>query len=158
VKGVLGNREEAVAGLAKAISIQERLAADFPRVPAYRRELARSQNNRGRLLHLQGKPAEALASFRQALALYEDLVKRFPKVLGDAEELAVCYSNMGYLVLQGRPDAALPWFTRAIATLEAVLAQEPKLGRARSSFCGAHWGRATARNMLGRHGEALHDY
>jgi serine/threonine protein kinase len=158
VKGVLGKREQALAALAKAISIQERLAADFPRVPAYRLDLARSQNNRGRLLRLQGKPAEALASFRQALAIYEDLVKRFPKVLGYADELAVCYNNMGYLVLQGRPDAALPWFTRAITTLEPVLAQEPKLLRARSSFFRAHWARATARNLLGRHSEALHDY
>ena len=70
----------------------------------------------------------------------------------------MCYLNMGQLVLQGRPDIALPWFTKSIATLEPVLAQEPNLLRARGSFLKAHSGRATARNMLGRHAEALKDY
>jgi serine/threonine protein kinase/tetratricopeptide (TPR) repeat protein len=158
VKSTLRKREEAEAALAKAIPIQEKLVSTFPRVPAYRLELARSHANRGEHFRALGKPVEAVASFRQAVPLYEDLVKGFPKVPGYSEEFAFCCNNVGRLLLGGKPEGAMPWFNKAIAALDPVLAQEPKLLRARYGYCTAHWGRATVCNMLGRHDEALAAY
>jgi tetratricopeptide (TPR) repeat protein len=158
LKGMLRKWEEAEAALAKAIPIQEKLVSTFPRVPAYRLELARSHTNRGERFRGLGKATEALASFRQAVPLYEDLVKRFPDVPGYGEEFAVCCNNLGRLLLGGNPEGAITWFSKAIAVLKPVLAQEPNLLRARGSNLMAHWGRARACAMLGRHDGALADY
>ena len=56
------------------------LAADFPSVPAYRQELARSHNNLGNLLVGLGKREEAEAAYRAALEIQEQLAADFPSV------------------------------------------------------------------------------
>ncbi len=158
VLGRLGKWPKAEKPFRDAIAIQAKLVAELPQVPQYRQELARSYANLGSLLTIMGKPADATARFRQALPIYEELRKSFPKVSEYAVELASTYSNMGHLTNTTQPDAALDWFTQAIAALEPVLAQEPKLLTARGIFFKAHWGRAETYNLLGRPAQALKDY
>jgi serine/threonine protein kinase len=158
VKAGLRKAEESDAAFGKAITILEKLVADFPKVPAYRLELARCLNNRGHIYVNQGQQAEALTAFRQALDTYEDLVKRFPKVPVYAEELGIYYTNMGHQMRRSGPDEAMAWYTKAIAKLEPVLAQEPKLLRARDSLCRAYWGRAEGHNLAGRQAKAVKDF
>src|SRR5207253_2445856 len=45
--GSLGQHSESVTAYRAALAIQEKLAADYPRVPIYRQQLARSHNNLG---------------------------------------------------------------------------------------------------------------
>ena len=65
--------------IAQAIRLWEKLAADFPAVPGYRQELARSHNNLGVLLADLGKRSEAEAEFRQALAIEGETGRRLPR-------------------------------------------------------------------------------
>jgi hypothetical protein len=63
------------------------LAADFPAVPAYRRDLARSHNNLVALLREQGDRAGAAAAYRAALAIREKLVADYPDVPSHRQDL-----------------------------------------------------------------------
>jgi tetratricopeptide (TPR) repeat protein len=149
---------EAEKATGDAIAIQDKLVIDFPRVPQYRQELARSYTNLGSLLVSMRKLADATARLRQALLIYEGLCKNFPKVPEYTVELAHTYNNMGRLTITTRPDAALPWYTKAIAALEPVLAKEATLLTARETLSRAHWGRAECHNLLRHPADALEDY
>jgi Flp pilus assembly protein TadD len=47
------------------------LAADFPAVPFYRRDLAKSYNQLGAILAGTGRAADAEAAYREAMKLYQ---------------------------------------------------------------------------------------
>src|SRR5262249_17991083 len=154
----LRKHEDAEAAHRRAVAIQEKLAADFPTVPAYRRQLAAGHNNLGLLLERLGKRPEAAAALRQALAIQEKLAADFPTVPAHAVHLGGGYCNFGNWVNGGgQPEAALGWFQKAIATLGPVVEKESRLVEARRFLCNSHWGRATALDDLGRHSEATRD-
>jgi serine/threonine-protein kinase len=69
----LGQGADAEAAYRAALALRERLAADFPAVPEYRRDLATSHNNLGNLLRGRGQAGAAEAAFRAALAAQERL-------------------------------------------------------------------------------------
>jgi len=78
------------------------LAAEFPREPRYRQDLAACLNNRGQLLKDAGRTPEAEASFREALALRQELVDE-GGAEDDRRELAAVGNNLGNLLLaEGR--------------------------------------------------------
>src|SRR5262249_11328245 len=67
--------------------------------------------------------------------------------------------NFGNLLRDSnQPQEALPWFARAIATLEEVLRQVKVDVTAQESLRNAHWGRAQALEDLKRHAEAALDW
>jgi tetratricopeptide (TPR) repeat protein len=122
--------------------------------------LAESHYNLGLILLFQEKWDPADKELLEAQTIYEKLVKEQPDVLAYAVELAATNSSLGnHARFSGQsPAAALKWFDKAIATLEPVLAREPKLATAREHARGAYWSRAEVLNMLRRPGEAVKDY
>ena len=106
-----------------------------------------------------GKRGEAEAAYRQALAIDEKLAADFPTVPDYAVGLGGSYCNFANLIREsGQPEAALGWYQNAIATLEHVVAQEPRLVTARQFLRNSHLGRARALDALGRHAEATRDW
>ena len=106
-----------------------------------------------------GERAEAASGNREAIRLLEQLADDFPNVPEYGLGLGGAYCNFGILMHEsGQPEAALSWFQKAIARLEAVLAREPRLVQAREFLCNSHSGRAHALDDLGRHAEAIRDW
>jgi tetratricopeptide (TPR) repeat protein len=143
-----------------ALALKEKLAEQFPAAPEYRQDAAMSHNNLGALLSgLSGRREEAEKECRSALAILEKLVEQFPTVPAYAVELGAGYLNFGELLRrQGQPEAAVPWFDKAIARLQAVLAKEQRLVLARSFLRDAHGNRAEALTQLNRPAEAIRDW
>jgi tetratricopeptide (TPR) repeat protein len=74
IEGRLGRNKEAVEAFSQASAAASKLVADFPTVPNYRQELARSHNNLALMLVSQGHQAEAEEHYRQAIELKKNLV------------------------------------------------------------------------------------
>jgi tetratricopeptide (TPR) repeat protein len=155
----LGQWKEAETAYRAALAIKEKVTADFPAVPAYRQDLARTHSNLGVLLHFLDKPKEAEKAFRAALALQEKLTADFPAVpVYQVEWTGTCL-NLGNLIrIDGKPAESLPWYGQAIAALTPLLDKEPGLAMARLFLRNSHWGRARALGALDRHGDALPDW
>jgi len=83
---------------------------DFPAVPEYRRELARTYNNLGKLFVAQQNFAEAAKAYGQAVALRQKLVDERPGVPSYRGELAV--SQLGMRNLQWSWASALDGLKR----------------------------------------------
>jgi tetratricopeptide (TPR) repeat protein len=67
--------------------------------------------------------------------------------------------NLGRMIRrEGHLEAAVEWLHRAIAKLEPVVAQEPRLVDARRTLRDSHWDRALALDALGRQGETNRDW
>jgi len=72
------HKPEAERSYQAALELLERLAADFPGIPAYRRELAKGLTNLGVILEKSGRHADAVPHLRRAVALYGPLAADFP--------------------------------------------------------------------------------
>ncbi len=120
--------------------------------------LADAQFNLARLYDKTGRAGESEALYRQVLALDDFLASRHPGEFGLALVLSSHYYNLGDLRCgQGRPQAALAWYARAITTLDAALRHAPHDALAREYLRNTYLGRADALSRLGRHAEALAD-
>src|SRR5262249_47726674 len=71
----------------RALALQEKLVADLPPVPAYRRDLAGSQSNFGKLLSDGRKGEDALPWFDRAIALLKPLVEAEPRLAVERQYL-----------------------------------------------------------------------
>src|SRR5207248_116926 len=88
----------------------------------------------------------------------ERLAAEFPAVMGYAVDLGGSYYTLGDLIRDdGRPQDALPWYARAVARLEPVVAAEPRVD-ARRLLRNARTGRAEALGRLGHPAAALADW
>jgi tetratricopeptide (TPR) repeat protein len=155
----LGKPREAELQLRQALAVQEKLSADFPDIPDYRKDVADSHHELGVLLAGLGKRAEAEQQYRQALALREKLVDDFHAVPDYQVDLGGSCCNFGSLIRDGgRPGASLEWFAKAIRTLTAVYERDRLLVLARQYLRNSHWGRALAYDRLQRYAEALQDW
>jgi tetratricopeptide (TPR) repeat protein len=115
--------------------------------------------NRGGQVAELGRLDEARAPYEKALALHEALAKEFPEAAGHAVDLGGSYCNLGALLLElDRPEEALPWLVKAIATLEKALPRDPQPGTARQFLCNSLVTRAQALARLRRYSEALPDW
>jgi tetratricopeptide (TPR) repeat protein len=151
--------KEAEAAYGEALAIQKQLAADFPTNPEFRKHLADTHNSLGIVLSSLGKRPEAEVAYRQALDIRTELAADFPTVTAHAVSLGGTYCNFGIWVREGgQPDAALAWYQKAIATLEPLVAKEPRPVDARFFLRNSHFARATALDDLGRHAEATRDW
>jgi tetratricopeptide (TPR) repeat protein len=153
-----GQGAAAEAAYRAALAIREKLAADFPAAPDYRRDLAQSHHNLGLLLAGRGQGAAAEAVYRAALAIQEKLAADFPAVPDYAVDLGNSYSNLGTLVRPTDAAAALGWHAKAIDRLAPVVAADPKSVTARQFLRNSHAGRARDLAALRRHAEALPDW
>jgi tetratricopeptide (TPR) repeat protein len=118
-----------------------------------------SHNSLGYLLAGLGRRDEAKKEHRAALDIREKLAEQIPAVPDYAVDLGGGYCNFGNLMSdQGQPDAALPWYDKAISRLQSVLTKDRRLTRARLFLRNAHEGRAEALTQLKRQTEAVRDW
>jgi eukaryotic-like serine/threonine-protein kinase len=155
----MGRLPEAEQSLEKAGTVLKEFVrdhADHEEFAAAQRSLANSLNSLGSVYAAANRWPEGERVYREALAIQQDLVRQHPLVLDHAVALGNVQSNLGNLLYQsGQPAAALEWRTQAIATLEAVLAKQPKDAETRAFLRNSYYGRASALNEFERHAEAL---
>src|SRR5262249_22272467 len=143
----------------KGLLVQEKLVADFPRIPQYRSELATAYMNNCGLLADMDRLDEGLRVCQKALALHEALAAKFPGVPSHAVNLGGSYCNMGGLLNDlNRQAEALPWLDKALHTLDGALARDPGHATARQFRANVLSTRADAFAKLHRYPEALRDY
>jgi len=106
--------------------MQETLVASSRENPAFRRKLARTLDNLGKLLASTGRLDEAEAAYREAAAVVEGLVATGPAAAGDKWLLAQCHANLAMaLRAAGRFDEAEAACLKARSLEEALRADFP---------------------------------
>jgi tetratricopeptide (TPR) repeat protein len=109
-----GQLKEAEAAFRQSLALQQKLAQEFPAMPAYRLDLARGYLNLSQLHRVTGRINEAEASARQAIALLEQLLA--PNVPDRRTELARAYRQLGAILRDlGRQGEAEETLRRADA-------------------------------------------
>jgi len=151
--------KDAVTEHKASVTTWEKLAADFPDDPEYRRGLANAHNGLGLLLGRLRRTDEAGTEFRAAHGLLEQLTADFPAVAEYATSLGGTYCNYGQLIAASKsPSDALPWYDKAVATLDPVVRRQPKLETARHFLQNSLWGRAQMRMAVDRYAESAADW
>jgi serine/threonine-protein kinase len=154
-----GEPRKAEAAYRSAIDAFQKAADARPSVPDHQSDLATALNALGLLYHATGQKEKAPAIFRRALDIRERLSKLYPGNVGYAIELGGNSCNMGrWLVNNGDPKEALPWFDKAQAALEGVRRRQPGHAEARRFLWVTHWQRADALRWLGRPAESLKEW
>jgi tetratricopeptide (TPR) repeat protein len=155
----LKDPDQAETAYRKALAEQAKLAAEFAGTPDYRFGVAKVQMNLGHLLQQRHRTREAAAAHQEALTVLTQLVKDYPAVPGYSVELGGTCCNLGMVEkAAGTLQGAQRWYDKAIATLEAVRARDPRDATARRFLRNTHWGRADLYNRLGRFPEAVKDW
>lgn len=151
--------EEAEAQFRLAVAEGERVYADFPNHFINRRDLGVTYGNLSNLYAVRRRWPEAEVTLKKGLTIQEKLVVDFAYIPAMKVDLAATCCNYGMLLNDlGRPTEALPWLDRAVDTLRAVLAKEPRTTNARAFLGNSHWGRATANEYLQRPADALKEW
>jgi serine/threonine protein kinase/Tfp pilus assembly protein PilF len=155
----LGRKTEAAAALRLARDGHEKLAADFPRVPAYRAGLARGHNDLGIMLHALGKGPEAEQQSRLAVAIWEKLVARFPRVPEYLQGLARSHFNLGYVLQdRGKLRKAEQHYRRALALQKKLPARAPVVAEYLRELANSHNSLGVVLDRLWDRGEAEQQY
>ena len=133
LKVELRKLDEAETAFAFARSEYQKLAADFPGVPDYRRELAMALNNLGQLLielRRSGKEAaskEAPADlFRRAIQDQRQLAAAYPEVADHKIRLAISLYHLGAW-LASSAQAGAESFEEAIKIQQVLVADYPQV-------------------------------
>jgi serine/threonine protein kinase/Tfp pilus assembly protein PilF len=151
----LGEPDAAVAGYGEAAVLWAKLAADFPTVPQYRHELARSHGNSGLLLVHLGKHAEAEAAYRQALAVQEQLASEFPSLPEYRQNLARSHNNLGLLLHNlGKRAEVEAAYRQALTIQEKLAADFPAVSQYRLELAHSHNNLGLLLRDLGKRAEA----
>ena len=126
IEGRLGRRQEGAAAFESARDGYARLAAEFPAVPDYRRDLAVSHNNLGILLAEHGQSAGAEEQYRKGLAIDEKLAAEFPAVREYRQHLAGSHNSLGILLAEhGQSAGAEEQYRKGLAIDEKLAAEFP---------------------------------
>jgi serine/threonine protein kinase/tetratricopeptide (TPR) repeat protein len=155
----LGRSAEARGVFLEAAALLEKLLADAPAVPEHRFDLGRMRAVLARSLTDLGRFEEAQAELHKAIPLIEKACAAAPDQTAWSGELGLACVYFGRLFLErGDPAAGLPWFARAVDTLNQCTAKNPGLADARQYLTEAHAERAEVLDRLGRHAEAMPDW
>jgi tetratricopeptide (TPR) repeat protein len=128
--------KEAEAGYHEALALFQALARDFPAVPKYRLELARTQQNLADQLKDMGRAKEAEAAFRDALARFESLVAEFPTVTHYQCLLATTLYGLAELARDRKEHATVrQLLEQARPYLQKALGDYPRDSYYRQAFC-----------------------
>jgi serine/threonine-protein kinase len=124
LRNEMGEKESACSDYEQMRAIFAQLVADFPAVPQYRLELARSHQHLGILLRDLDKRADAESALHEALNIQAQLARDFPSVPQYRQDLATSHNDLGLLLrdLGKRPDAETAF--REALKLQAQLAQD----------------------------------
>jgi tetratricopeptide (TPR) repeat protein len=155
----LAPHESALGGFQEAIILYERLAADFPAVPLYRQDLAKTYNNLGVLLLHLGKRPEAMEACRQALALRKKLAADFPDAPEYRDELARSHNNLGKLLTKlGNGPEAETAYREALTIAEKLDADFPAVPQYRQQLASSHKNLGRYLQDLGKRLESEAEY
>jgi len=153
-----GRPNDAEPILLKAIPLAEALAKRRPD-PENLNALAACHGNLAGVYMLQGRLDDSAAEYRREMEPRVALVRDHPLVTEYRLFLGSAYTNLGELETRaGRPEEALPPFAQAIATIEEMLAKEPRSTVGRFYISYTYGWRARALGALGRHAEAVSDW
>ncbi len=153
----LGRSDLAESRYREALEIQEKLAAAFPAVAVYRKELAWSYRELGGLGRISfGVKTEAVNAVQKALALVEELTAADPSDPGYHSDLAATYDTRGLLMIQrlGQVQAAEADFRTEIGLLDELAARFPAIPQYRNRAAGARYNLACLLVLAGRLDEA----
>jgi serine/threonine-protein kinase len=164
-----GNLARAEAAYRAAVQTRQKLAALAKSTPYYQYGLAETKAALANILSrlrqhgeasAQGRRVqEAEALFDAALPAMADLAAKSPDVVDYVSSLGDMYGFRGdHEERLGRHESAVRWYARAIETLAALRARNPRAERARGYLINALSGRAVALTRLGRYPEALPDW
>jgi serine/threonine protein kinase/WD40 repeat protein/tetratricopeptide (TPR) repeat protein len=121
----LGDADGALGHLEAEAGLLQRLLADEPGGPEYRRLLAKRLTDRSRLLYQVGRPAEAVDDARRALAERERLAADTGSP-ADRENVAVALGNLGLeLTHAGQPAEAERYYRESLAARDRLAADVP---------------------------------
>jgi len=155
LRGSMGERESASRDYTTARDTFARLAADFPAVPNYRRELARTLFSLGRNLEALGKNSEAEAELQRSRSILEKLVIDFPAVPEYRNAQALTLTALGLLLLhQSKLNDAEANLRQAFPIYEKLSADFPGDAGYRSSLAGAHSNLGMVLSELGKQADA----
>ncbi len=150
-----GHLDEDVALHSAAIDQYERLVAAGQE--GLRNDLASAYNNRGGVLHRQGRLHDAIADYEKAVEIRETLIEQegHRQLRND---LAGNYNNRGIaLEAQGRLDEAIADYDKAVEIRE-TLVHEEGCKELRNELAGNYNNRGGALEAQGRLDEAVADY
>ena len=155
----LGRRDEAKRKYEQAIALWEKLVAEFPTVPDYRRDLAGGYNNLGLLLKDLGKRTGAEHQYRQGLALQQELAAEFPTVPDYRRDLASSHNNLGnLLVTLGKRAEAEEQYQSGLAIREKLAAEFPAVPDYRRDLASSHNNLGLLLANLGKSAKAEEQY
>jgi serine/threonine-protein kinase len=121
-----GSLKEAEEAYRQALTIQEKLARDFPAVRSDREGLARTQSDLGELLERRGRDKEAETVLSRGLATWKKLAQDFPHIPAFRVELAQSHNNLARLQQKkGRHREAEAASRRALAIWEKLAQDFP---------------------------------
>ena len=126
IQAKLGHHAAAEEAYGQAATLFQNLAAEFPSIPEYRRDLAGNQNWLGDLLRKQAtRFQEAEKAHRQALTLYRELADEFPGVPNYRVNVGNTHTLIGTLLQSTQPQEAEKAFHEAIAVLGKMVDEVP---------------------------------
>jgi serine/threonine-protein kinase len=149
-----GKAEESLPWYARA---RETLQAVLKREPtdvAAREFLRNTCYGKATALTVLNRPDQAAEQWARAAELSQGPEREFLTI----EAGGSCCNQGLALTQQGKMVDALPWFAKAVATLEPVLKQSPRNPQARQYLTTTHANRAITLYLLGRFAEALPDF
>jgi tetratricopeptide (TPR) repeat protein len=157
---LLRDRPAAESEFRAALAIQQKLIADYPVVPDYRNDLARTTDYLDNLASDRGERTAAKEEERSALAVREKLADDFPAKPEYGIAVAKSYFERAHSYWNSRdPAAALPWYGKTIDRLTPIVTTDPRQAATRKQYLDyAHFGRARALTALHRYGDALPDW
>ena len=127
-----GRAAAAEAAYRRAIDIQRQLVRRAPAVLQYRRDLAISYNNLGRLCSQGHDFDKAQAMFQEACTILEELVRDDPAELNYHSDLGGTLNNLAKAMEQtGRTDEALTAYAESIRHQCFALERAPQVARFR---------------------------
>ena len=155
----MGELGEAEQDYDEALSILERLAADFPSRPEFRQKLAGSHTNRGIVRLDTGRLQEAEEDWKEALGIQKQLAADFPTRPEFRQALAGTHLNRGNLLrATGRFKEAEEDFDQALGIHKQLAADFPTRPDFRQALAGTHNSRGVLRRDAGRLREAEEEY
>jgi tRNA A-37 threonylcarbamoyl transferase component Bud32 len=117
-------RAAALDGLNAAVVGYEKLAKQFPQVPAYLRSQGSATLYRGRLKALLGQRDAAAQDLAAAAQIFEGLVGKYPDIPLYRSFLGQNYTAVGQL--DADPRQAAEWYRKAREMLDGAVKQSPE--------------------------------
>ena len=155
IDAAAGRVEDAQRTSLRCLEIRQRMAAENPSIPSYRRAWAENLLEQGWILRLQKRRPESATAYRKAADVAEALLALDSSPY-TANLLAQAVSNLARVLLEsGKPAEALPLARRAVALLEPAVRELPKAIFHRSALGGSLRLLAIVEAAAGHAGEAL---